>query len=254
MLAMVSIAVFPWLARQMHISGGRVDTGTITPVDMGVAAGLCALFVGLATLGFLGKPREIHFNDVISSSVHIAFLLMLICGLLLFRRISLIDFFGLRRAGFLRAVGVGVGLLLLALPLILATSAITQLLLGDQAESQEIVKLFKQTSTAGDSAKIAFLLGFAVLFGPACEELIFRGYLYPVFKRYLGMWTAVLMNAALFAFIHSNLAALPALCVLALCLTIAYEVTGSLVTPYVMHAGFNLCQLGVMLYMTLKPK
>ena len=38
-------------------------------------------------------------------------------------------------------------------------------------------------------------------------------------------------------------ASMPGLFVLALCLTLAYEASGSLIVPLVMHAGFNLSQL-----------
>jgi membrane protease YdiL (CAAX protease family) len=52
---------------------------------------------------------------------------------------------------------------------------------------------------------------------------------------------------------HLNMAALPALFVLALCLTLAYEATGSLLVNIFMHGFFNLSMLLVILYLTGHP-
>ena len=60
---------------------------------------------------------------------------------------------------------------------------------------------------------------------------------------------AALLTSALFALVHVNLASLPALFYLALCLTLAYEWTGSLLVPITMHALFNTVSL-VGLYVT----
>ncbi len=57
-------------------------------------------------------------------------------------------------------------------------------------------------------------------------------------------------NAALFAAIHLNTASLLPLFVLALCLTLAYEATGSLLIPMVMHSCFNSITFALVLYVT----
>lgn len=50
----------------------------------------------------------------------------------------------------------------------------------------------------------AFLLaGFGVLIAPAIEELLFRGFLYPVIERANGVVAAVLASAALFSLVHA---------------------------------------------------
>ena len=50
----------------------------------------------------------------------------------------------------------------------------------------------------------------------------------------------VFFNAALFAAIHVNLPAFAPLFVLAVCLTLAYEWTGSIWVSMCMHSLFNL--------------
>ncbi len=82
-----------------------------------------------------------------------------------------------------------------------------------------------------------------VILAPLSEEFLFRGYFYGALKRYCGAPASAIFTAALFAGIHLNLASLPSLFVLALCLTIAYEATGTLLLPVAMHALFNLSQL-----------
>src|SRR5438874_13298805 len=92
-------------------------------------------------------------------------------------------------------------------------------------------------------------LGLGVVLAPAAEELMFRGYLYGVLKRYCGVFAATILSAAMFAAMHLNLASLPSLFVLALCFTVAYEVTGSLLVTISMHALFNLTMFLMMLYL-----
>lgn len=252
-LVAFSFVIYARLARRLFATGGKVGTEKIIPRDMGLASTLTALLVLLGTLAFTQPEREIHITDIFNGSLHFVFLVALIGGFLLYRRVNLTEFFGLRRVGFFKSIGLGAGLLFAAYPLILALSAITQKLLGQKAEPQELVKFFVGIAHAGNEPKIAVVLVFAVLFGPACEELIFRGYIYAVFKRYLGMWPAIFVSAALFAYIHANLASLPALFLLATCLALAYETSGSLAVPYVMHATFNFLSLGALLYATFLP-
>jgi membrane protease YdiL (CAAX protease family) len=67
-----------------------------------------------------------------------------------------------------------------------------------------------------------------------------------VWKRFLGPLGAGLAACLLFAAFHTNLAAFGGLFVLAVCLNLAYERTGSLLVPIAMHALFNLANLLVL--------
>ncbi len=102
-------------------------------------------------------------------------------------------------------------------------------------------------SEASDTRAIIMTMFMAVVVAPAAEETIFRGYIYGVLKRYAGAIPAALISAGLFAAMHLSLSSLPALFVLALCLTLAYEATGSLLVNIFMHALFNLWNLLLML-------
>jgi membrane protease YdiL (CAAX protease family) len=95
----------------------------------------------------------------------------------------------------------------------------------------------------------AAVLVMAIVVAPLAEEFIFRGYLYPVGKKYLGGFAAAMVTAALFAVLHGHTASLPALFTLALCLVLSYEKTGSLLVPMIMHAVFNAVSVAGILYL-----
>jgi membrane protease YdiL (CAAX protease family) len=87
----------------------------------------------------------------------------------------------------------------------------------------------------------------ASVFAPVTEELMFRGVIYGVFKRYTDTWFAALITALLFATVHMHVASFVPLFVLALSLIAAYEFTGCLLVPMAMHAIFNTLMLLAMM-------
>jgi membrane protease YdiL (CAAX protease family) len=108
-------------------------------------------------------------------------------------------------------------------------------------------------SQASDTGTICLTMLLGVVVAPAAEETIFRGYLYGVLKRYTGGLAAAVLSAALFAAMHLSLSSLPALFILALCFTLAYEATGSLLVNIFMHAFFNLWNFLVVLWVARHP-
>ena len=83
----------------------------------------------------------------------------------------------------------------------------------------------------------------AVVVAPVAEEVVFRGYLYGVLRRYGGRIPAILVSSLLFAAIHVHLPSLLGLGVLAVILCLLYERTGSLWSTIAMHAAFNASTL-----------
>jgi membrane protease YdiL (CAAX protease family) len=96
------------------------------------------------------------------------------------------------------------------------------------------------------SASGAWLMaGFGTLVAPFCEELFFRGLLFPIVLRRLGMFIAVLVTAGLFAFIHAAQlahawAAMTMLFVVGVVLTIVRARAHSLAASVLVHTGYNL--------------
>ncbi|MCC7646043.1 MULTISPECIES: CPBP family intramembrane glutamic endopeptidase [unclassified Janthinobacterium] len=92
-----------------------------------------------------------------------------------------------------------------------------------------------------------WLLTLSVLAAPLCEEFIFRGLLQGGLRRSLPAWQAVTVAAALFAVMHPPAAMLPAF-VLGLCTGYAYERSGALLAPMLVHAGYNAALLAYQLH------
>lgn len=84
-----------------------------------------------------------------------------------------------------------------------------------------------------------FLIVAAIVLAPLTEELIFRGALLPALLRRHSTACALLLLNLLFALLHFNAAAFLPLFVAGICFSLGFLVTGSVVTPIIMHAVFN---------------
>lgn len=86
---------------------------------------------------------------------------------------------------------------------------------------------------------------FGVTMAPLVEELFFRGFLYPVLARRMGMTVGVLLTAIAFAFMHASQLAsawapLLMLFLVGLVLTLVRVWTRSVARGFLIHAGYNL--------------
>ena len=92
----------------------------------------------------------------------------------------------------------------------------------------------------------AYLMAaFGVTLAPLLEELFFRGMLYPVFRRSVGVSAAVVLTAIGFAFIHGAQlgyawAPLLSIFVVGIVFTVVREKTDSVAASFLMHSGYNL--------------
>lgn len=100
---------------------------------------------------------------------------------------------------------------------------------------QAVVTLFAQSSLA---QQILIALT-AVIAAPMLEEIFFRGYLYPVLKRFTGVWPAMIGVSLFFGMVHMSLVQCLPLAMFGFILNLAYENTGRLSLPIAMHAAFN---------------
>ena len=166
--------------------------------------------------------------------------------LLLARGGSLGSVFGIRKVGLFRAIAVAFLLAILAIPLTYGAKAITVFLTGSQEAPQVLVQKFSSAVTGGDARLIGLIAVSACVIAPITEEVLFRGTFYPMLARGFGRGPAAFACALLFGLVHDTITDVPGLTVLALCFTLAYEVTGSLLVPIFMHATFNGLSLLVM--------
>jgi membrane protease YdiL (CAAX protease family) len=218
-----------------------------TRTDGYLALGCVTIFALQCLQNLQGKgsaiPATIDTNLLVV--VQLGFWLFVIGTILfslLFRRMRPADLFGFDRLGFTKVVLWGAGLLIAALPLIFASSAVFSSLMhvNSQKDSQPIMQLFERVSDP--TRKIPIIL-LAIVIAPLAEEFFFRGFLYGVLKRYAGGLPALLLTGVAFAVIHLHLPSLLPLFLLACVLTLAYELSGSLLVPMAMHALFNAITL-----------
>ncbi len=103
--------------------------------------------------------------------------------------------------------------------------------------------LFALQSGVLSSALIVGLWVGAAVIAPLAEEIFFRGLMQTFLVSVLGSrYKAIFVASGVFAMIHfpQQPHAVPALFVLAVLLGYAYEKTGSMIVPVIIHAGFNL--------------
>lgn len=166
------------------------------------------------------------------------------------RGVDVNELFGLTRLTLPQIIRWSIGLLLAATPIFLLVTLGWQHLLehafGAAPEQQEVVETFRESGNTKTKILIAFS---ACIVAPVCEEILFRGFFYPVIKRFSERFFAALVVSLLFAAIHGSPFAVIPLVIVAMTLTVAYELTGCLLVPIAMHAIFNTTQIAVMLYL-----
>jgi membrane protease YdiL (CAAX protease family) len=108
--------------------------------------------------------------------------------------------------------------------------------------TQDSVQLLRE---ADDPLTLGLMVLAAVLVAPLCEELVFRGYLYPLMKKYSGAAAATFCTSLFFAAAHGHLAAVIPLGIFGVVLVLLYEKTGSLWAPVAAHFLFNGATVGV---------
>jgi membrane protease YdiL (CAAX protease family) len=253
LLTAVSFATYLHLFRSVYTRRtGKVDTEPLTWVDV-VFASVLILYIAFQTFAHLESttlPNPSHFSGqqlIIATLTSWTLILGPIFISLRVRGIRISRLFGLNRLPILRVLAWGAGLLFAALPLIFGSSEVISEYLQNRAdrEPQEIIQIFREATHVDQRISIILL---AVVIAPVAEELVFRGYLYTVLKRFFGGLPSLVFNGVLFGLVHVNVPALLPLFLLGCTFTIAYEMTGSLFVPMTMHALFNAINLVAVLF------
>lgn len=86
-----------------------------------------------------------------------------------------------------------------------------------------------------------FLLAIGLgAMGPLCEEVFFRGYLYPALRQRLSAAPAIILCSAVFALFHADSRLWPLAFLLSLVVTTIFEYSASLIGPVLIHMGASL--------------
>jgi membrane protease YdiL (CAAX protease family) len=254
----ISATVFSRVILRLRREGGKVRSAGFAISEALAAFVLGGYFSLLIAQGLLAKKEVSSIPTVeqtASDSVILkqlipnsAFFIILASGIALYlkfgRGMKLRETFGFDRLPLPKILGWAAGLLICAFPLIGLAALLSQAALPkEDVAPQPLVELFRDFASQGDYRSVAAILIAAGVIAPVCEEFLFRGFFYGVGKRFLSPLPAGFLTALLFAAFHLNLASLASLFVLAICLTLAYERTGSLFVPICMHALFNFTNL-----------
>jgi membrane protease YdiL (CAAX protease family) len=173
------------------------------------------------------------------------------------------------RGGILAGIGagmaVGVGAVLLGM-IVNPISILVLERLGYSTEStvqQPFMEGLVGWVQDNPGVAIPAIILVVVLFGPAVEELVFRGVVFNglyrlgtlVYTRSVGaehpgktiFFSSALASSVLFALLHLEPVLLPVLLILAITLCALFQRTGSLLPSFVAHATFNSVAAGLII-------
>lgn len=145
-----------------------------------------------------------------------------------------------RRLGPRSLIWQSVTALLLALPVVAITSLGWSALLkaaGLPDAPQDLIAIFAAVQSP---FVLLAMLVVAVIVAPINEELLFRGVIFRFLRQRLGRAIAYAVSGALFGFMHGNWAGFLPLALLGVALALAYEHSGDIRVPIVVHGLFNL--------------
>lgn len=235
----VSIYVYAALVRKVQARATEPPLPTASVYgwpEATVAILLCLWFLLNIVFSATHQVTTLQTPELVLNALFPIGLFLVIAGFLWLRGFDVGALGGFSRMGFGRTLATGGLLLLAAYPLVLLAEVITQKIGGGSFEKQEIIEVFNASSTIRQRILIIVL---AVSIAPMTEEFFFRFFLYGVAKRYFGRSVGVLANSILFAAVHLHLPSFGPLFILGVCLTIAYEWSGSIIVSMTMHALFN---------------
>lgn len=170
------------------------------------------------------------------SMLVVAFLLL---AYMKMRRLEPGEMFGIRQMRPGRALATAGLALIPAYVAVFLMRALADLWFGGQFPDTSLQEPVEAYRAAGGLVFKLLLGATAVFVAPVAEEVIFRGFLYGVTKRFTDRWFAAMFTSLVFACVHHHLGSVVPLFTLAMSFAVAYEATGCLVVPMAMHAMFN---------------
>jgi membrane protease YdiL (CAAX protease family) len=206
--------------------------------------GKIGMLLGLAIFG-IDLPTDVAGASPLRDAVRLRF-----CDYAA-QMIGLVAFIILRRAArqplpdmrapLPRAMAIGAAALLLVWPLVFATAMLAGWMTG--ANDRIAHDTLRQLADGPIDRWQAMMMLLVLFVTPVIEEVMYRGLLQDAIAHATRRrWLSIIIASAIFGFMHAGVAdphALLALFVLGLGLGWAYEKTGRLTAPIVMHALFN---------------
>ncbi len=231
---------------------GSVLSRPYSAVDLLVLAGIGLVFIlSMQPQKAEGAAAAAAVSDS-TLIVGMIFNLIVCAGLLLYlfqvRGLNPAELFGLQQVHWRSlAMTAGIFTLIILLTINLVSAATQTWLQGfwPDMEPQETVKAFQESDGLGFKFLVVLM---AVVIAPLAEETMFRGFVYGVLKRYTDAPFAALASSLMFSIIHLHVGSLLPLWMLAVLFCLAYEITGCLLAPMILHAIFNGVSILAMMF------
>lgn len=145
---------------------------------------------------------------------------------------------GLKLDSFGKSLTWGIGLGLPTFVVALFFAYLSERVLGPRTDY--ISQSVSQASSESITVPLITLLFFTlVVLAPMCEEIFFRGYMYPALRNRMGMQPALVLNGLIFAVVHFELMGFLPRFLLGYVLCYIYERNRTLVGPVVGHMLYN---------------
>lgn len=189
---------------------------------------------GISAYYITGKPgKEIGIveNLIMSQMIHVVpVMLVILIGHRKYRQEKIFsDILGFRRIKISTAL-MTVLYTFLLMPLATLANAISMLFVDNTV-----------AELAGDILDVPFLIMFLIMavFGPFCEEMVFRGAFFRGFRRSGNIFGAILLSGLLFALMHMNFNQAAYALLLGIMMALLAEASGSTAAPFIMHFIYN---------------
>lgn len=127
--------------------------------------------------------------------------------------------------------------------LVLVSAAYVAYLLSYEPPPHPLVEIFLEEEKRAPGI-VVYSVFLACVAGPFFEEIFFRGFCYPAFKKRWGIVWSLILSSAFFAWIHQNTFAFWPIFILGLGLGYLYEKRGSLVPSITVHILHNSIFIG----------
>lgn len=178
-----------------------------------------------------GRDLGIVENLIVSQSVNVLPLaFMLLIGRRKFRDEKVFrDILGFRRIKISTAL-MTVLYTFLLMPLTTLANAISMIFVDNTV-----------ANLSGDILNVPFVVMFTIMavFGPFCEEVVFRGAFFRGFRKTGNIFGAIVISGILFALMHMNLNQAAYALLLGTMMALLAEATGSTWAPFIVHFIFN---------------
>ena len=264
---MLFLGVVPYYVVK-HVGAGKappIPRGRVPIRGFGLPdiIGVSMLFGFYAMLFHLSTSEEANMESAGAKALVFGLIFQLLLQVLqivfivflLFRRVNLVEAFGLRwQASWWKVIlAPAVVFIMWAFMACLEFTGynewLGQFIEGDGA--QESIKLLQERT---EPLVLVLMALVACVGAPLAEEVVFRGYIYTTVKRMAGLPVAVIFSGLLFGAVHVNLIALLPLSLLGIVLALSYEYTGSLWAPVAIHFCFNAATVTLQILLKINPE